>query len=151
MRHAVPVLALLAASAFSCSSAEPPPEVHLGELVEVLGDPMPASVLLGPAGAAFVVGGAGETDALLAFRAAWRPAGSLAPLHAVLDVSQLSALDRTSLGDRLIEPALDGAGPIFLDLSGATAGALRDGRPGLHYVELDAERRVRAAREVRAE
>lgn len=123
--------------------------LQLGELLEVLGEPVSAAELIGPSGAIFLVGEGADAASILAARADWRPETEPARLNTVLDVSRLGELDRASLGDRLIEPALDGKGPIFLDASGVTAGALRQGRPGTHLVELDAERRVTAAREVR--
>lgn len=140
-------LTLLLAPFAACSSAEPPPALELGELLEVLGDPLPATSLIGADGAAFLVGEGSESESVLAVRDGWLPQGPRTSLHTVLDVSRLADLERASLGDRLIEPALDGRGPIFLDASGVTSSALRGGRPGIHLVELDSERRVISARE----
>jgi hypothetical protein len=137
------------APAASCSSAEAPPALELGELSEILGETVAGTDLVSGEGALFLVGDGADERALLAIRCGWTAAAG--ELNTVLDVSRLDDPERASLGDRLIEPALDGKGPIFLDAAGKTAGALRQGRPGTHLVGLDGKRRIVSTREVRAE
>lgn len=143
------IAAALVAPAASCSSAEAPPAIALGELSEILGETVSGADLVGSEGALFLVGDGADERAVLAFRGGWKD--DAGELNTILDVSRLDDLERASLGDRLIEPALDGRGPIFLDAAGGTAGALRQGRPGTHLVGLDGERRIVSTREVRAE
>lgn len=141
----LPALGILACG---CSSADPGPELQFGELVEVLGERVPGASLLGAEGAAFLVGEGSLADALLAARAAWRPQEPEEPLRTIFDVSRMDALERAALSDRLVEPALEGPGPLLLDEAGATSAALRQGRAGMHLVRVGADRRIRDAREL---
>ncbi len=142
-RH-VAACAALAIFAGACSSPdpEPGPLVQWGELEDVLAGAGPGAERVAPLPAEFLVGEAAQAELLLQHRGRFGADQSDPHLRTVLDVSQLAALDRTALTDRLLEAALDPGGPILLDRSGATARSLRAGLPGARRVRVDAASRI---------
>jgi len=136
------LLCILPAAA-SCSSPDPVgPEVSFGVLQDALGGSGPGRELAGSLPASFLVGDAPAADFLMEVRAQQAAAAGAERLVTILDVSRLSDLDRTSLTDRLLEPALSDGGPVLLDADGATCLSLRGGRPGAWMVRVDAASRI---------
>lgn len=151
MRLSLLVL-IVFASAAACSSPDPQPgpEVSFGVLQDVLAGEGPGRDLAGPLPAAFLVGDAPAADFLLQRRGEQAAAASAERWITLIDVSRLSSMDRTALGDRLLEPALESGGPILLDAAGLSCAALRAGQPGVWLVRLDSASRIVASESLRS-
>jgi hypothetical protein len=132
--------------AAACSSPDPQPgpEVSFGVLQDVLGTEGPGRDLIGTLPANFVVGDAPAADFLLERRAQRAAEADAARLITIIDVSRLTSMDRTSLADRLLEPALEAGGPVLLDAAGSTCNSLRAGRPGIWMIWVGADGRITA-------
>lgn len=153
MRNPIPSCLVLVATlgAWSCNSADPVlgPEVRFGPLSDILGGSIAGSDLVRTTAADFLVGDAASLEEILRFRRQSAESAPQAGLNTILDVSLLDPLARSALGDRLLEPALEPPGPIFLDESGISSTSLRQQRGGIHRVTVGSDRRIHATEELR--
>lgn len=139
---------LLAVPACTSADPEPGPEVRFGELLDVLGEKVQGSSLIAATPVSFLVCDVQAADGALNFRALWSEESGEGPLSTIIDASPLGTLERAAFGERMIEPALESAGGIYLDESGATAAALRQRHPGTHLVRVGPDRRILSSREI---
>lgn len=98
-----------------------PESVDLGEVEDVLSGPttLDALAVAWPVDLLVV-----EARALDAGREWRRTLAAGGPLVLVVDAGDLESFDQDALADRLVEPALDDAGPIVIDRNGDVARAL---------------------------
>jgi len=128
---------VLAAAGFAAwraltpADAPAPETVALGGVSDTLGGEVAAAELAGGLPSTYLIGDAGDVDALLAARAT---AGDT--VATIVDVSKLDSIAREALTSRLVEAALDDGGAIAVDITGVTVRALEGSFDGPVRVAL---------------
>lgn len=135
--------------AFACQScATPQPEMRVvafGNAADLAAGPIDPAKFQAGLPAAFLVCGADDIESAMKERARLRTAHGDVRFTTIVDVSKKGELERTALGDKWLEAALDDGYPIVFDENGSTARSLRDGQKSTMLVFVNAELRVPAA------
>ena len=116
--------------------------VTFDEVEDVLGDTANVIDLVEPLPQSFLAGDGSTADQLFLARRTLSKAHPGVAFHSVLDVSALDEAGALAVSDAALDEALEIDGLVLIDHKGSTARVLRDSRPGIWLLRINAANEV---------